>query len=721
MSYHKRNSLEETLAQLEREFEEVDCDYTGPRIDEEGCTDDEDDVELFPIAVSSTEGSRNDSNTHEDVMITDSPGFTVEPSGNSVNSGIAPNTTVQETRNIDMQRVEDFSRDNSVVIERSIEDKREESLIDEFLAKTCGCQLGSLKSPCSTVVSHKTIVQTRNNCHQMSAKELDLVIMSQLNALRTHVDDKPSSSGAHIEFRPTTKYFIHGIPICQKMFCFLHTVGKFRLESLSTWVTRNGVTERMHGNTKHSPHNAMSSEHVRFLAEFIKNIASTHGLPLPGRLPNHEQKVLLLPSDMSKLEVYHKYKTACSQANFSPIGKSKFYSVWKEALPFIGTMKPATDLCFDCQQNITRISRSAHLPIEEKSQRLQAAEAHLTLARTERQNYNQQIEAAKDTYVPGQRPSVMHYSFDYAQQVHFPNNPQQPGPAYFLSARKCQIFGVTCEPTGKQVNYLLDEGETIGKGANATVSLLNHFLDNHGLKEDNMFLHADNCVGQNKNNVLIQYLLFRTLMGHHKSITLSFMLPGHTKFAPDRHFGLLKKTYRRTYVETMGCLERVVQKSSYIGANIPQRVKGPTGEDLVRYYDWKKFFEQYFKSLPGITSYHVFRTTHDHPGTIFVREHSQKPEIAVNLLKTQPRPSDFPSQMIPSKIDLARQWYLYEKIRPFCASTLGKDLTCPKPTQSKPASEPPQNTENPTGLPVKRSCSVCKQPGHTKRTCPKLQ
>ena len=32
------------------------------------------------------------------------------------------------------------------------------------------------------------------------------------------------------------------------------------------------------------------------------------------------------------------------------------------------------------------------------------------------------------------------YSFDYAQQVHFPNNPQLPGPAYFLTARKCQLF-----------------------------------------------------------------------------------------------------------------------------------------------------------------------------------------------------------------------------------------------------------------------------------------
>ena len=237
---------------------------------------------------------------------------------------------------------------------------------------------------------------------------------------------------------------------------------------------------------------------MKFLTEFIKNIANTHGLPLPDRLPNHEQKVLLLPSDMSKVDVYRRYKEACNDGNFSAVGRSKFYSVWKESLPYIGTMKPATDLCFECQQNITRVSRSGHLTIEEKSERLKAAKDHLALARNERLNYNQQIQTAKDAYTPGQQPSTMHYSFDYAQHVHFPNNPQQPGPAYFLSARKCQIFGVVCEPTGKQGNYLLDEGETIGKGAIATVSLLDHYLDNHGLQEDNLYLHADNCVGQNK-------------------------------------------------------------------------------------------------------------------------------------------------------------------------------------------------------------------------------
>jgi hypothetical protein len=35
-----------------------------------------------------------------------------------------------------------------------------------------------------------------------------------------------------------------------------------------------------------------------------------------------------------------------------------------------------------------------------------------------------------------------------------------------------------------------------------------------------VYLHADNCCGQNKNNAMIQYLVWRTLTKRHSSITL---------------------------------------------------------------------------------------------------------------------------------------------------------------------------------------------------------
>lgn len=42
----------------------------------------------------------------------------------------------------------------------------------------------------------------------------------------------------------------------------------------------------------------------------------------------------------------------------------------------------------------------------------------------------------------------MHYSFDYAQQIHYPHYSQQVGPLFFKTPRKCQCFGVCAEGSG---------------------------------------------------------------------------------------------------------------------------------------------------------------------------------------------------------------------------------------------------------------------------------
>ena len=100
------------------------------------------------------------------------------------------------------------------------------------------------------------------------------------------------------------------------------------------------------------------------------------------------------------------------------------------------------------------------------------------------------------------------------------------------------------------MNYLIDEDDDLGKGANATISLLHHFLESHAVGEKHLQLHAGNCIGQNKNNPLMQYLLWRIMCGKNESVKISFTLVGHTKFAPDRFFGVLKKKYRHTFVST---------------------------------------------------------------------------------------------------------------------------------------------------------------------------
>lgn len=66
--------------------------------------------------------------------------------------------------------------------------------------------------------------------------------------------------------------------------------------------------------------------------------------------------------------------------------------------------------------------------------------------------------------------SIVHYSFDMAQQIHYPSNPLQTGPIYFLTPRKCAIFGICCEAIPRQINYLIDEACDTGKGSTPSLA-----------------------------------------------------------------------------------------------------------------------------------------------------------------------------------------------------------------------------------------------------------
>ena len=89
---------------------------------------------------------------------------------------------------------------------------------------------------------------------------------------------------------------------------------------------------------------------------------------------------------------------------------------------------------------------------------------------------------------PNKTPISAHYNFEMAQQVFFPNNPLQPNPIYFLTHRKCSIFGVYCSLTNQL--YLIDEPVNMRKGSNAIVSMLHHISAHHRLGEEKVHLPA---------------------------------------------------------------------------------------------------------------------------------------------------------------------------------------------------------------------------------------
>lgn len=176
------------------------------------------------------------------------------------------------------------------------------------------------------------------------------------------------------------------------------------------------------------------------------------------------------------------------------VSYSKFVALWNTFTPYIVGMTPASDLCSLCHLNDAKISQNVNVSEHEKLKCLSDQEMHLQEAKSERDFMKRNVAACKeglqDSVIDllSPRPScslkgTIHYSDDYAQQVHILSNPQQPGSIYFKTQRKCGLFGICCEGIPRQVNYLIDEAVATGKGAKATISYVHDFFNFHGAGE----------------------------------------------------------------------------------------------------------------------------------------------------------------------------------------------------------------------------------------------
>ena len=165
------------------------------------------------------------------------------------------------------------------------------------------------------------------------------------------------------------------------------------------------------------------------------------------------------------------------------------------------------------------VAKMRNLPEDTKLQLIKNCQDHLVLVQNERKHYSTVIEMCKKQpncpielgeHLVCSFTGNMHISFDFAQQIHLPFDSQQVGPIYFLTGYKVALFGIAVEPVGKFVLYVIPEACATVKGANIVLSLLHHFFEHFGTGETDVFCHADNCCGQNKNNIVMQYASWNT-------------------------------------------------------------------------------------------------------------------------------------------------------------------------------------------------------------------
>ena len=171
-----------------------------------------------------------------------------------------------------------------------------------FLTDGCGCKNARGKS-CSGQFSTEYIVSVRESCLEPSHSELDMAIMGQLMA-GMNTSSTVSTASRHKEVNRDKNYttlFHLGKPVCLKTFQFLHAVGKKRLRNLMANVRSNGLTPRVHNNTRRRPRHALSFNSTSFLTILHVSTAS----PFPQGFPlSYTQQHVLHPNLSFSLLLY---------------------------------------------------------------------------------------------------------------------------------------------------------------------------------------------------------------------------------------------------------------------------------------------------------------------------------------------------------------------------------------------------------------------------------
>ncbi len=583
----------------------------------------------------------------------------------------------------------------------------EKRAIDEFLIFPCRCGQN-----CQKQFSAEEVAEARKDFRLLSLEERNVFILSQLRSFLRYTKFVHSARKISIRKRQNFEYRINtDRRVCKDIFLFYHGETPKRLKRLQKHLIENGTIPPVHGNVGRKPAHTCSEQDRAMVKSFIINYAASHGLPDPGRdLRTGKGRLrILLPSVMNYMSVHRDYEKSLSVNGvktlelLEPVGRRTFIRIWQKELSHIIFNNPRTDLCMTCEEFKKQLNQIAVTCNEQRDKKKaeihQQAEEHLQQARKERTYYRACAKISKKhcykhglsqgEYVPckaNSRDILMHYSWDFAGQFHYPFEDQQVGPIYFKTPRRAQLFGICIEGIPRQLNYLIDEADFLAKNPNTVISLLDHFFSNHGFGEKTVHLTADNCVAQNKNNTMLQYLMYRVLMGLHNKIELSFLVVGHTKFSPDGFFGLIRRAYRRAKVYTYKDLAQLIEKSTPNSHNLCQRyiINGPESSRII-YRDWAGWLSKYFKPIPGITSYRHFQMSSTNRGIVLVKETVDGEEREINIIKgtfpysRKKRPKCLPKKLKPHGLSSDRQKYLYEQIRPHIPSEEDKNATCPKP------------------------------------------
>ena len=503
-------------------------------------------------------------------------------------------------------------------------------------------------------------------------------------------------------------------PMCRKAYAMLWNISISSLQRRFRHMIHhhNTFLPRAHGLSGTESNIALSHRLRKEVVHFILDIGERIGEESEGRQGRRNvhtisgKVVRFIPAfySISLLyrlflsEYYEKHSTIGEEKEI-PLSLSSFRNIFfSDPCKHIRIRSPRSDVCDECALYRAfyrrQTDKEAEITSEIEEERVSLWQQHIQLSKEARFLYQEDLKRAKQTFEQVNRDGssldnyVAHYTFDFMQNLAIPQFSDMTKAMYYLSLRNICLFSIRDDGADQQDNYLYDEGDG-GKGANYVASLLFYFLTH---RPENyatlvLHLHADNCSGQNKNNIVMQFFVFLVAIGLLEHVELKFMIKGHTHCSVDGGHGIIKKEWRRRNVFTIQQAAEVVRKSSSTLGIHEATIMTPE-----HFFDWEKLLTKFFYKLPKILSFQQFEMDTKRPGILRYRLRPTEPWKEKNLLKkgaidslkllSLKKVQSVLVQLKPPGISEEKQKELYEKVRKYVPPEF-QDSVCPKPLEEK--------------------------------------
>ena len=159
-------------------------------------------------------------------------------------------------------------------------------------------------------------------------------------------------------------------------------------------------------------------------------------------------------------------------------------------------------------------------------------------------------------------------SADYMMGKNLPHwgESAQPSKTYYMMKLVCDVFGIVDHSSDTKYAYICDETAAGAKSTDHTLTFLDHFVK---MYIDDWVHRLTLCLDNArifKKQYLVAWGIELVLSGRFDEVRFMYLTVGHTKFAPDKLFSSIAKTF---YNSDVFCIEMLNQISeSYATSHV---------------------------------------------------------------------------------------------------------------------------------------------------------